>query len=201
MGLILSISGKTLTSSQKIDPSRITFRRLCESIDRGAFYCGEVLIENWFGAFAFRDHSSLYSRVITAHLDNNSDPVGFFAMTLNTESESEISGHWSVKDYIFSGSSMIVVHLKYVAVREGLHRQGIGTLLMGRALDDFAMIADRAGAYAITLVYLSDDTRKFYESLGFEYYGRRKKARKMLLPAQSVLEAMMQEEASSKAIA
>jgi GNAT superfamily N-acetyltransferase len=133
----------------------------------------------------------LNSRIITAHLDENNESVGFYAMTISSEPDwhfkddpsifLRISGHINSR-----AKSLITVNLLWVAVHNRLHRQGLGTLLMGRALDDFREVVDRTGVAALTLKPISLDAAGFYSGLGFVPYGQGNPKR-MFLPAEDIM--------------
>jgi GNAT superfamily N-acetyltransferase len=125
------------------------------------------------------------SRVITAHLDESIIPIGFFAMTMISEPEYYFENDPSilskVKDLIYK-SSLITLHLKWVAVDINYHRRGIGTLLMGHALDNFHRVADMTGVSALTLKPINKSVATFYATLGFTPYGQ-DNPRRMFLAA------------------
>jgi GNAT superfamily N-acetyltransferase len=85
-------------------------------------------------------------------------------------------------------SSLHAVHLQWVAVETDLQRSGIGTLLMGSAIEDFYQIADRTGIAALTLTPISNAAASFYGSLGFITYGSGDLP-PMFLPAETVIRA------------
>lgn len=179
------------TPPPKIDSSRIEFRRLSSGCRREAFACGFTDIEGYFRARAEIEHSALHARVVTAHLDGQSDPVGFFSMSVTTEPEDLFEKSRSLFPSLsanFHQRSLLVVHLKWVAVISELHRRGIGTLLMGRAINDFYQVTDRTGIAALTLKPISEDAAAFYNSLGFSVFGDGDLP-PMFLPAETVIQA------------
>ena len=93
----------------------------------------------------------------------------------------------------FHERTLVVVHLKCVAVASGLQRQGVGTALMGRALDEFYEVTDRTGVAALTLKPLNRDAAAFYASLGFSVFGDHALLPdgmpSMFLPAETVVQA------------
>ena len=86
----------------------------------------------------------------------------------------------------FLRNQLTTVQLKWVAVNAPMHSKGIGTLLMGHAIDGFYEIIDRTGVSALTLKPINENAKTFYESVGFSVYG---KSGRMILPADAVLEA------------
>jgi GNAT superfamily N-acetyltransferase len=188
MGSILTISAQGRRQA-RIDASRLEFKRLSPDCERKAFVCGFVHIEKYFEHRAYIDHCGLYAGVITVHIDDRPEPVGFYAMTIQSEPEDLFTDDNSFFSNIarrFSKRSLLVVHLKWVAVSFDFQRMGIGTLLMGRALDDFYQVTDRTGIAALTLSPIDENAASFYRSLGFEPYGT-STLRSMYLPAEVVM--------------
>jgi len=174
----------------KIDISRLEFRRLSPDCRREAFICGYTRIEGYFRELAEVEHNALHARVVTAHLDGNPDPVGFFSMSIKTEPEDLFERTTSLFPRLksrFHQKSLLVVHLRWVAVMSDLHRRGVGTALMGRAIDDFYEVTDRTGIAALTLQPISRDASAFYASLGFSVFGDGELP-PMFLPAETVMQ-------------
>jgi ribosomal protein S18 acetylase RimI-like enzyme len=126
--------------------------------------------------------------VVTAHFLGNPVPVGFYAMTIRLETESDLGPESGFR--FFSQAGLFsAVRLCSVAVQLELHRQGFGTVLMGAALRDFYEIVTRTGINAMTLEAANHGVIAFYEGLGFVRYGRSDTPMpKMILPAKSVVE-------------
>ncbi|WP_143029882.1 GNAT family N-acetyltransferase [Bradyrhizobium brasilense] len=191
MANILDTSG-TKPPRKKIEPARIEFRRLAESCQRGAFSCGYVHIDDFLNNRSLDDHEALFSRTVTAHLDGQAEPVGFYAMTIGAEpadqfvQEEEQSWFASLKTRLLR-SQLTTVQLIWVGVETKFHRKGIGTLLMGHALDDFYQVVERTGVSALTLHPISTNAAIFYSSIGFQPYGTGS-TKRMLLPADAVME-------------
>jgi GNAT superfamily N-acetyltransferase len=111
-------------------------------------------------------------------------------MTIGPEPADQFSQEQTLLDRIaaqFSRSQQLTtVQLIWVGVESSLHRKGIGTLLMGHALDDFYQVVDRTGVAALTLHPISINAESFYSSIGFAPYGTGKPKR-MLLSAEAVI--------------
>ncbi|MBR0852553.1 hypothetical protein JQ543_32820 [Bradyrhizobium diazoefficiens] len=130
------------------------------------------------------------ARTVTAHLDGAQEPIGFYAMTIGTEPadqflKEEDSLFERVKSRFFGGQ-LTTVQLIWVGVDTALHRRGIGSLLMGHALDDFYQVVDRTGIAAMTLEPISQNAATFYSTIGFVPYGSRNPKR-MILSAEAVM--------------
>jgi GNAT superfamily N-acetyltransferase len=191
-----NISNTTGTESplrEKIDPARIEFRRLSAQCPRGVFSCGYTHIDDFFNRQALDDHNDLLARTVTAHLDGSGSPVGFYAMSIGQEPADEFSEEQSLlarlRAQFARSQQLTTVQLIWVAVETALHRRGIGTLLMGHALEDFYQIVDRTGVAALTLQPISTNAATFYKSMGFRFYGPGKR---MLLSAEAIIAARTQ---------
>ncbi len=95
-------------------------------------------------------------------------------MTINPEPADQFTQEQSFLAKLklqFVRHQLTTVQLIWVAVQTSLQRQGIGTLLMGHALDDFYQVVDRTGVAAMTLSPKSTNAAAFYTLIGFEPYG------------------------------
>jgi GNAT superfamily N-acetyltransferase len=174
---------------QKIDFNRLEFKRLSRECERGDFSCGYAHIDHFFRNNAFTDHESLYSRVTTIHVDGQPKPIGFFSMTIDSEPEWDFTGERSLFEIYFRQKRLMTVNLLWVAVVTQLQRRGVGTFLMGRALDDFYEVATRTGISALTLKPISTDAEIFYATLGFVPYGNAAPFRRRYLLAEALMRA------------
>lgn len=173
------------TPPDKAAPLSLEFKSLSEPIRRGSFVCGEREIDRWC-ADAHKDHDRLKLRVTTGHLTGNPSVAGLYALRLRLESDKDIKG----SDGVFRTEHgyFSAVQLCYVAVQRPLQRQGLGGLLMARAIQEFSHVVRLTGACAMTLVSIDEDKAKFYESLGFRRYGEPCNQPKMFLPGRTAIE-------------
>jgi GNAT superfamily N-acetyltransferase len=181
-------NGSKKPARQKIDPARIEFKRLSADCPRGAFSCGYEHIDRFFNDRSLDEHTGLFARTVTAHLDGAAEPVGFYAMAIGPEPADQFAEEPTFVQRIaavFKSQQLTTVQLLWFGVQTGLQRQGIGTLLMGHALDDFYQVVDRTGVAALTLQPISSNAAAFYTEIGFRPYGSGKR---MLLSADAVLE-------------
>ena len=159
---------------EKVDGARIDFRRLSDDCQWDAFSCGYVYIDDFFRRLALDEHNAFSTRVMTAHIDGGIQPVAFYAMHIISEPASYYASDQGFLAFFKSKFMMGVLHsveLKWMAVASEWQRRGIGSLLMGRALDDFHEVAIRTGVSALTVHPISSNARIFYGSLGFQPYG------------------------------
>jgi ribosomal protein S18 acetylase RimI-like enzyme len=114
-------------------------------------------------------------------------PIGFFAMKVWHEPESDFAGDSAFLSQWLYQKSLITVHLEWLAVSTEFQRREIGTDLMGKAIDDFYEVADRTGISALTLQPIDEQKALFYKKLGFVPYGQRTIPR-MFLDAKTVID-------------
>ncbi len=182
-----------LTSAKRAEADgslHVDCRRLDGECDFTEFRCGEREIDAWVREKALKEHNTLKLRVVTAHQEDAFRPVGFYALSLRVHPAADLTAN-TVERRLIKGQ-FVSLHLHWIAVHAPMQRRGLGTDLMARAIDDFYEIATRTGVRFMTLVSISEDTKAFYEKLGFEQYGTSLSHPKMLLPAQSVIEVREQ---------
>jgi GNAT superfamily N-acetyltransferase len=180
----MSGDGKLLES----ELSPLEFKRLTAACRRDAFSCGNSEIDRWFRRQSLKQHISMRFRVITAHTEGTNSLVGFYALTIRLEKESNLDREHRLFTFSQDGY-FATVRLGWIAVQRSMQRKGYGTIIMGAVLRDFYEISVRTGIYAITLTAADRRTAEFYEKLGFVHYGTpvaRQPA--MLLPSRSVIE-------------
>lgn len=169
------------------EPLTLEFRSLSGPIRRGSFVCGLREIDRWC-ADAHKDHDRLKLRVTTAHITGNPTVAGLYALRIRLESDKDINGNGGT--FRMEHGYFSAVQLCYVAVQRPLQRQGVGRLLMARAISEFGRVAKLTGICAMTLVSVDEDKARFYESLGFRQYGAPSKQPKMFLPARTAIELL-----------
>jgi GNAT superfamily N-acetyltransferase len=200
MAPISKMSGGENPSVAPADRPPLAFKRLSPECGRGAFSCGDDEIDKWFRNKSLNHHQNYRCRVVTAHLNDNPAPVGFFAMCIRLERDDQLDTERRAASRSQSGL-FTSVQLNSVAVQRTMQRQGFGTVLMGAALAEFYEIVIRTGIYALTLVAANRTVVDFYNQLGFVVYGDRDTSMpKMILPAASVVELIGTAGASSPQI-
>jgi N-acetylglutamate synthase-like GNAT family acetyltransferase len=88
------------------------------------------------------------------------------------------------------------LHLEYVAVDKSCQHQDIGTDIMVRVLETFRRAVLELGVPVLTLVPLTQKLVDFYAELGFHRYAVHLGVRRMMLPAQTVLDMAAKAEAA-----
>lgn len=156
----------------------------------GAFSCGEHEIDKWFLKKALKEHKKFHSRVTVASFEGSSEVVAAYALSVRLESEKSLlreeKQSWSpFKNF---NNIFVCLNLEYLAVATKFQRRGVGRIVMGKVLEDFASIAGMSSIQLLTGRAISKDVFNFYEQLGFVKYGADTKQPFMYLPVQSVLE-------------
>jgi GNAT superfamily N-acetyltransferase len=182
-----NVDGQQSAEATRTEPPTLEFKRLSADCRRGAFSCGQRDIDKWFKDKSFKHHQTLRTRVVTAHLLDNPNPVGFYALTMKLEPESLLERDKRLFS-LSEGGYFPTVQLSWIAVQKQMQRKKLGTVMMGAVLGDFYEVAVRTGVYALTLVAINQDVANFYKGLGFVPYGPDSATPKLLLPSKSVIE-------------
>ena len=162
----------------------------------GAFSCGEHEIDRWFKKSALKEHKKFHTRVTIAQFENSTDIVATYALSVRLENEKSLlkeeKHSWSpFKNF---NSVFVCLNLEYLAVAKKHQRRGVGKIVMGKVLEDFASIAGMGSIQLLTGRAISKDVFQFYEQLGFIKYGSDSRQPFMYLPVQSVLEMIEEEQ-------
>lgn len=123
-----------------------------------------------------------------AWLEHDPKLSAFFSVCIKKERQSDFSGK-TVADGIFEDDTITTVHLKWLAVRKDLERRKIGSIMMGRVVEDAYTIITKAGAHAVTVRYMGTASERIYRKFGFDDYGIPGQ-NKLYLPAQAVIDAV-----------
>ncbi len=166
---------------------RLEIRPLSGEIQIGAFSCGNTEIDKWCKTHCAKSHDRLESRVWVATLPGNIHPIGFYSLTLFLEEEQILNGRRWTPPFT-KRKCFPTLQIQYFAVARHSQNLGVGTLLLGHAIDIFKSAANLIGVPFMTLFAVNRKTADFYKKLGFREYGPTASTPRMLLPAQSVLD-------------
>lgn len=157
----------------------------------GAFSCGEHEIDRFFRKHALNEHKKFHSRVTVAFFEGTNEVAAFYALSVRLVNEKVLAKEenrtW-LQRYRNFNNVFICLNLEYVAVARKHQRQGLGKVLMGRVLEEFATIAKSSSIQLITGRAIDRDVFEFYKQLGFQEYGTDANQPLMFLPAISVIE-------------
>ena len=132
-------------------------------------------------------HVAYRARTFCAVVDGQQGASGFYTFGVSAH-DSKYLDEELVKDN--EGRSFVpFIYLNYLAVREQLQNQKIGTLLLEHALSRCAQVVREVGGiYGVALHALTDRAAGLYDRYGFREYGRRSRYPFMILPAKSLID-------------
>lgn len=180
-----------LTDAANVPP--LEYRPL--SVDpRGAFSCDVPEIDKWFHRCEMQ-HTKFRQRVTTVHFEGQAEIVAFYALSIKLEEERMLAPDDKQKWRSFNSSNrqFVCLNLDYLAVSKGRQKQGIGTVVLGRIIEEFAKIASMCGIELMTGSSLDQERfERFYGKLGFQTYGHAVNQPQLFLPALSAIAAVAQ---------
>lgn len=162
------------------EPHELEFRPFSEKCPRGAFSCGDDLVNRWFHEKCHEHHLSR-CRVTTIHAPGFDELVAFYALSF----EVHTLNRKLLPDF-FGREKFPALHLQWLAVHKDLQDKGLGTIIMGRVLSEFAKIVEMACVPALTLKPVNDEVAEFYRKIGFVTFQPKVVGGSMLLPASDV---------------
>jgi GNAT superfamily N-acetyltransferase len=164
----------------------LLFARHSDSSSRVDIKCGDHDIDKWYRNHSLRDHISKKHVVTCAFAaDDKAKPIGFFALSTIAE-EANVLPDVGYRPFHGNGLYFPCLRMVYLAVDTKHQSKGIGTVMMGRVITEFANIGEAIGLPMMTLTPLNDRVRKFYGDLGFQKF---RKGFDMFLPLASAIEA------------
>lgn len=176
-------------AAQPADLPPLEFRPLAES-SRAAFSCGVAEIDRWFKKCA-KKHSRLAHRVTTVHFENDPAIIGFYAFSMKLTNERMLTRdefrEWGLRFSVWQ-KDFICLNFDYLAVASNQQGRGVGTVIMGRVISEFAKVASICGIELMTGSAINEQVGAFYQRLGFIKYGHAKNSPQIFLPAISALE-------------
>ena len=166
----------------------VVYRPLSDQCPRGGFRCTEEDLNQWFYKDACKRHEAYTCRVVTAHLGDAAEPIGFYAMGIMLESDRLLKGTGPIRNRAMGGVYP-VLHLEYLAVDERYVGNRLGPDMLSRALVTFTQSVIEIGVPVMTLVPLRDRLVKFYSDRGFVPYGQHRGEKRMMLTAAMAMKA------------
>ena len=129
--------------------------------DRGAFCCGNGLIDAFCTEHALKDHEKGKVRVFVACPDATNEVVGFYSLCLSTLEPK------TILNIGYGKRPIPAIYLAMVGVTKTHARKGLGTALMTDAFARTLQIVENAGAYCLWLDAVDEPTAEFYAGLDF----------------------------------
>ncbi len=171
----------------KLSTEELFCAPVTSDLNLNQFSCNYTHIDDYLHRVAVIEHEVFDARSTVVFCKGVADPVGFYTLCLRHESTSSFSNSKSWIKRVFQGSTLVTAHLLWCGVDARYQRQGIGSYILAKAIDDFYHASMKVGLPAITLVSININACKFYQTLGFEFYDGSE--RKMQLPIQDVIAA------------
>jgi hypothetical protein len=131
--------------------------------DRGAFCCGNAIIDKFFKKQALKDHQLFQVRVQVACEEGSSEVVGFYSLCVSTLEPQKIPDAKK-----FGKRPIPALYLAMIGVTQKHARKGLGTDLLRDAIRRTLLVAENAGAYCLWLQAVDEEKAAFYEQGQFK---------------------------------
>ncbi|TXN08969.1 GNAT family N-acetyltransferase [Methylobacterium sp. WL103] len=174
----------------KLEPASITVSspRLGEVPPE--FSCDNEHINHWFRVHSRSEHDGYDCRVKYFYREEvRRELAGFCCISIRREPQSDFVGASFIADRFFDQDRITTVHLRWLAVKSGLERRGLGSIMMGSVVEAAYNVIVNAGAHAITVQHMGPASNALYRKFGFVEYGDNRE-NKLYLPAQAVLDTI-----------
>lgn len=149
-----------------VNPLEATFEILHleakEQLSR--FNCGVHQIDQWAKNSAHKLHDRGRHSVYIMREVGGASVVGFFSLSLTQESSSKLA---NADDRQAWARGAPFVYLDYIGVLRSLHGQGLGKVMLVRAMRLTHQLSLIAPAYGLALRSLNEETTAYYQRLGF----------------------------------
>lgn len=165
----------------------IRFVSLSHEHNCSGFTCTNREITDWVRKRASNDHAPGVMHVTCAVPDGSARPIGFYAISTVAEEVANLPGRRYLS--FRAGRHFPALHLVWLATDKAFQNRGLGKLMMGEVIREFAHIGERAGIPHLVLTPAAQDKDKleaFYSRLGFEPY---KDGESMYLSIEKALDA------------
>ena len=175
------------TAATKVDIQRLRIVPLPSAAAFDDFHCGEREIDRNLPKCC-EWHACHRARAFCAYINGDPTLYGFYCLGQHAHEARAVEGFFE-RASDDTRSFVPFIYLNYLAVREGLRRQKIGTILLLNALERCAAVIRNIGAYGVALHALTDDAAALYDRYGFRSKSSGSaKYPLMVLPAQSILD-------------
>jgi ribosomal protein S18 acetylase RimI-like enzyme len=167
-------------------PAGYEFVPLARSHRRAAFDCGNDAVNDWLKARALQNQQK---RLSTSKVLANADGIiaGFFTLATGQADFSELPAELVAK---LPRRALPIAIVAWLGVGLEFHRQGIGTLLVAKALADCHAAGQIFNFVALVLDCIDEQAKAFYQRFDFrEIPG---KPLRLFLPT-ATLDAMMRQ--------
>jgi ribosomal protein S18 acetylase RimI-like enzyme len=140
-------------------------------LDCGGFKCTNHEINKWVAKKALQEHAPGVMHVTCATPKDENRPIGIYAISTVAEEMANLPGRRYRR--FRAGNHFPAMHLVWLATDHGFEDRGLGKLMVGQVIRQFADIGARIGIPHLILTPAAQDKDKllaFYERLGFIPY-------------------------------
>lgn len=149
----------------------VRFEPLCGDHNCAGFKCSNQEINSWVVRRAAKDHAPGLMHVTCALPEDGNRPIGIYALSTVAEEIRNLPGR---RYRMFrAGEHFPAMHLVWLATDQAFEDRGLGTMMVGRIIREFADIGARAGIPHLILTPAAQEREKlirFYQNMGFTAY-------------------------------
>lgn len=163
-----------MTESEEVcqDSPSLDYRivPLSKTIKREGFFCGRERIDNFFLRSSFEQHKRNQIRVHVAveqAPDGGDVAIGFCSLCVKTLGVRTFKFSERINRWFARHDEIPIVYLSMLGVSKSHCNRGVGSLLLGHALDICLKASKDIGIHGIALDAATDDLVAFYTKFGF----------------------------------
>ncbi|HTU93933.1 MAG TPA: GNAT family N-acetyltransferase [Gemmataceae bacterium] len=172
--------------SESAFPTGFRFERLRREHPRKSLRCRQEKVDDWLAAKALQQQEKHLS-VTNVLLDEAEAIAGYYTLAIGQMNFNDLPAEVTRR---LPHRMLPVAVLAWLGVSQDRQGQGLGRLLMARALRDCYEAGKTFAILAVVLDCIDDDAKSFYQRWSFEEMPER--SYRLFLSAER-LEAMMQE--------
>lgn len=149
----------------------IRFEPLCDSHNCSGFRCTNREINKWVEKKASKEHKPGVLHVTCALPEGQQRPIGVYAVSTVAEETRNLPGH--AYRTFRAGKHFPALHLVWLATDHLFEDRGLGKIMVGQVIRQFATIGAQIGIPHLILTPAEEAREKlvnFYGKLGFELY-------------------------------
>ncbi|MFT9398502.1 GNAT family N-acetyltransferase [Acetobacter sp.] len=154
------------------DSSSLDYRivPLSKAIKREGFFCGRERIDNFFLRSSVEQHTRNQIRVHVAveqTPDGEDVAIGFCSLCVKTLGVRTFKFGKKIHRWFERHDEIPIVYLSMLGVSQNRCNRGVGSFLLGHALDISLKASKDIGIHGIALDAATDELVNFYEKFGF----------------------------------
>jgi GNAT superfamily N-acetyltransferase len=138
--------------------------RLADGHERASFCCGKPPLDTFLKSLVSQYEKRRLGRTFVATRQGHAQVVGYYTLAAGSFAPAALPASERKK---LPRHTIPVIHLGRLAVDESVRGHRLGETLLFHALRTALDAADKIGAFAVDLVALDDEARRFYAKYGF----------------------------------